>query len=239
MKIGLIIDLAVVVLLLFLGWNGFKNGLIRSIIGVLVVVIALYGATLVAKMYSGEFSGMFKPFLSGMLERSTAQVTGSYDGEEGGPLTTTVTVENKDDVYEVCFATLRNLGLSEGAASRLADTVKEGVEVSGRSFNQFLTETVCDRVAYVCVFLLAFIILGAVLAIIGNTIDIVFTLPGLGVVDSILGAILGLAKGFLIVMAVAMFLRYTGLLLKDNVVRDSYFVSKLLNNNPIANLIGL
>jgi membrane protein required for colicin V production len=129
--------------------------------------------------------------------------------------------------------------MSENAAQKLAEDVQNGVNSVGRDMSTYLTKLVCERISYVCVFMLAFIIMAVVLAIIENAIDIIFTLPGLGLVDTIGGIVFGIVKGILIVLAIAMFLRYTGLLLKDNVVEDSFIISKLLNNNPIANIIGI
>ena len=242
MKVGLIIDIAILVILVICGWNGFKNGIIRGICGIIAVILALYGASVVFKMYSNEFTSMLKPFVGGMIDRSMAKVLGTYAGEEGEGDTSdpsAIIVQNEKNVYEVSFATLRDLGLSTNAADELAVDVAEGVSAVGRNMNQYLTKLLCQRVSYVCVFLLAFIILGAILGIIGNTLDIVFSLPGLGIVDSVGGAIFGVVKGLLIIFAIAMFLRYTGLLLKENVIGQSIVVSKLLNNNPLANLIGI
>ena len=83
MKVGLIIDIAILVILVICGWNGFKNGIIRGICGIIAVILALYGASVVSKMYSNEFTSMLKPFVGGMIDRSMAKVLGTYAGEEG------------------------------------------------------------------------------------------------------------------------------------------------------------
>ena len=242
MKIGVIIDIAILIILILCGWNGFKNGIIRGICGIIAVILALYGASLVAKMYSSEFTSMAKPFVSGMLDRSMAKAMGTYNAAEDDDTDSAadvMTVVDRNNVYEVSFATLRNLGLSENAAEKMATEVSDGVNSVGRDMTQYLTELMSQRVSYVCVFLLAFIIIAAALGIIENMLDIVFSLPGLGIADSVGGAVFGVLKGILIILAVAMFLRYTGLLLKENIIGDSIIMSKLLNSNPIANMIGI
>ena len=242
MKTGLIVDIVLLVILALCVWNGYKNGFIRGIFGLLAVVIALYGASLAAKMYSNEFTSMFKPFVGGLLDRSINRAVGEDTGDEEGVtrrFTTSFLAEDTTDVYEVSYAALRNIGLSDNAAEKMAREVSDGVSKVGRDMSQYLTRVVCGRVAYVCVFLLAFILIAVALAIVGNALDIVFAFPGLGIIDSILGAIFGVAKGLMIILAICMFLRYTGLLINDHIVEESYIMSRVLNSNPLANLIGL
>ena len=52
--IGLIIDIVLIAIVVFCAWRGFRAGLITSIIGVVAVVVAIYGANLIAATYSGE-----------------------------------------------------------------------------------------------------------------------------------------------------------------------------------------
>ena len=243
MSTGLIIDIAVIIIVALCAWSGFKNGIIRGVCGILAIILALYGASIAAKMYSNEFVSMFRPFVGGMLDTSVSNsINGRYvEDEQGRQIEdpTVIRAEDNSSVYDVSFAALRNIGLSENAAQKMAEDVKAGVSAVDRDMSAYLTKLVCERISYVCVFMLAFIILAVALAIIGNAIDIVFTLPGLGLADSIGGVVFGIVKGILIVMAIAMFLRYTGLLLKDHMVEDSFIISKLLNNNPVANIIGI
>jgi hypothetical protein len=81
-------------------------------------------------------------------------------------------------------------------------------------------------------------LIAIVFAVIGNLVGFVFALPGLRIVDIISGAALGLVKGMIIVLAVTVIIRYFGLVFLPT-IEGTTLLRYFVNNNPIANMLGI
>jgi uncharacterized membrane protein required for colicin V production len=253
-----VIDIALVIIVAFCAWRGFRNGVIRGICGVLAIIISLYGANLIAKAYSGEFTGMLEPFVSGVVDNAVNDVLdidiiddpadtqgdaadtsdSAEDGAQEHVTDTGLTDEEKSDVYSVSYAALKKLGIAEKAAAILAEKVNVEMDSIGQSMTANLTVKLCEALAYIAVFGISFILLSIIFAVIGNIINLAFSIPGIEQLDKIIGIFLGLIKGLLIVFALAVIIRYIGLL-SAGTIRETVILNYILNENPIAKLLGI
>ena len=57
----LIINIVLLVIIALCTWGGFKRGLVGGIAGLLAIVIALFGGSLLSATYSGEVIPALKP----------------------------------------------------------------------------------------------------------------------------------------------------------------------------------
>ena len=218
----LAIDIVIVVIVAFCTWRGFKSGIVRGVFGVLTLIVSLYAANIAATAYSGEFTGMLKPFVGGVIDSALAEVP---DEESVG-------------AYETAFSALRKIGLPVSAAEQVA-----GQSVSGDGGqNGFLADTITDKLSsalsYAAVFGIAFLLLAIIFAVVGNLINLVFSIPGLRLADGIAGTAFGLLKGLVIVYAIAVIVRYIGLLAPET-IEQTVVLNNIVNNNPIANMLGI
>ena len=230
--IVLAIDLTIIAIVVFCAWRGYRNGLIRGAFGVAALIVSLFVANIAAKAYSEEFTGILKPFIGGIIDTTLSTMREDeviYEPVDHGH-------ENKTEDFGTAYTALRQIGLPEPSAVRVADLAVEG------SSGGYLTDLIADKLssvlAYVAVFGIAFLLLAIVFAVVGNLVGFVFSLPGLKLVDSIAGVILGAAKGLLIVYTIAAVLRYFGLLASSTVEATSV-LNYLIHNNPIADMLGL
>ena len=230
----LAIDLAVVAIIVFCGWRGYKNGLIRGVFGVVTLIVALVLANIAASAYSEEVTGALQPFVGGIIDSAMTKI---LDGD--------VTIEYVEDAsdaegFSMAYTALREVGLPVPAAINVADLAVGDYGV-GDSLG-FLTELVSERLSstlsYVALFGIAFLLASIIFAVIGNLIGFVFSLPGLKLVDIIAGAALGLAKGFLIVLSLAAVVRYFGLLAQST-LEETTVLNYFVNNNMIADMLGI
>jgi len=228
----LAIDLAIIATVVFCGWRGFKNGLIRGVFGVVALVVSIFIANIAAEAYSGEFTGMLKPFVGGIIDSALTDMDDEgveYEPEEHEH-------ENESEQFGIAYTVLRWIGLPEPSAVRIAESSLD------ETFEGLISDMIADKLssilAYVAVFAIAFILLAIIFAVIGNLIGFVFSLPGLKLIDSIAGVVFGLAKGLLIVYTLAIVARYFGLLALDTLEQTSV-LNYLVNNNPIADMLGL
>jgi uncharacterized membrane protein required for colicin V production len=227
--ITLLIDLAIIGVVVFCAWRGFKSGLIRGVFGVVTLVVALIFANIAANAYSEEFTGMLTPFVGGIVDTALAEmVTENIAFEE-------VEHENESDEFRSAYTVLRMIGLPVSAAIRVAEQAVD--EETDESLSDVIAARLSSAMAFIAVFGIAFILLAIVFAVIGNLISIVFALPGLKLVDIIAGVAFGVVKGLLIVLAIATVVRYYGLLAVD-MLESTTVLNYLANNNFVANLLG-
>lgn len=231
-----IIDIALVFIVAFGAWRGFRNGFIRGIFGILAIIIAIYGANLIAKTYSGEFTGMLEPFVSGIVDSAVTEAID--DDDEPADQDVSMTYNETSKVYEVSFNALRGIGISEGAAKRIAEKVSGEIETVGQAMSVNLTGTLCSALAYIAVFAVAFILIAIIFAVIGNIFNLAFSIPGIDMIDKIVGLVLGLLKGLLIVFTIGVVIRYIGILSAETVEKTTV-LKYILNVNPLARILGI
>ena len=226
----LVIDLAIIAIILFCGWRGYRNGLIRGVFGVVTLIVALIVANIAAAAYSEEVTGVLKPFVGGIVDSTISDMTGDeIEYEE-------IEFENNTEQFKTVYSALRQIGLPKPAATNLAErTAEEYTE-------GFLADLVSDKLssvlAYVALFGIAFLLLAIIFAVVGNLINFVFSLPGLKIVDIIAGIAFGLMKGFLIVLTITTILRYFGLVALTT-LEDTTVLNYFVNNNMLADMLGI
>lgn len=241
------IDVAIVLIVAFSAWRGFKNGFIRGVFGILAIIIALYGANLVAKAYSGEFTGMLEPFVGGIVDSSVADVLYSDEAEGENMIDDGQTEDSqsgisdetdKTSVYDICYKTMRNIGVSEEASKRIAEKVAGELDTVSQQLASNLTEKLSAALAYIAVFGISFILIAIIFAVIGNILNLAFAIPGIETVDRLIGVVFGLFKGILIVFAIGVIVRYIGLVSSET-IENTKILNYLVNENPIANILGI
>ena len=264
----LALDLAVVAIIAFCGWRGYKNGLIRGVFGIVSLVVSLFLASVAATAYSGEFKEMLSPFVGGFVDSALGNITDSTDqddeaeqgsedaddtedteeGQDGQGRQDRQNIEYDLSIVEdgsedliTAYTALRKIGLPEASAALIARQAADSNE-EDRTPIGFLSALIAEKLssalAYAAVFGIAFILLAIVFTVIGNLIGFVFSLPGLKIVDIITGVLFGLAKGLVIVYALAVIIRYLGLL-APGTLEETTILKYIVNNNPIAERIGI
>jgi uncharacterized membrane protein required for colicin V production len=240
--LSILIDIGLVLIVAFFTWRGFKNGFIRGVFGILAIIIAIYGANLVAKAYADRFTGMLEPFVSGIVDKAYTDVLGGGEPKSQDDEQLMNDNGNTDDksnnVYDVSYKILRNMGISEGAASQIAEKVSGTISAVGQPMSANLTGTLCDALAYIAVFAVAFILIAIIFAVIGNIFNLAFSVPGIESVDKIIGLVLGIIKGLLVVLTLAVVIRYLGLVAPETIEKTTV-LKYILNMNPLANILGI
>ncbi|MDR0862398.1 MAG: CvpA family protein [Oscillospiraceae bacterium] len=232
-----IIDFVLIAILGLSFWRGWKNGLVRGIFGILGLLVAIIGANILANTFSPEFSGMLRPFVGGLVDSTLTDVlrpAGSDAVDGDVPLD----VEGGGEVYNAAYNALRKIGLFDSAAKSLAEKIAGDTEGGGNSISRALTDKLTSTLSYVAVFAIAFILLSIIIAVIGNLVNFVFELPGLKLLNAIAGGTFGLGKGLLVVLFIALVVRYVGIL-KPDAVEQTAVLDFFVNHNVIANTLGI
>ena len=234
---ALLIDLAVIGTIAFCSWRGYKNGLIRGVFGVVSLIVALLVANIAAQAYSNDAKAMLMPFASGIIDTTLAEM--KENDIEYQPLAHDHEIDDVD--FGTAYSVLRQMGLPEAAAVGIAEQaidLRDNSEEELSSFTEAIADKLTTTLSYVAVFGIAFLVLAIIFAIVGNLIGFVFSLPGLKLVDLISGAVFGFFKGIIIVYSIAVIIRYFGVLALTT-LESTTLLNYLVNNNPIANILGL
>ena len=226
----LLIDLGIIGIVVFCTWRGYRNGLIRGVFGVVTLIASLFFASIAATAYADEFTGMLTPFVGGIVDNALSEMAAENAEFEF--------VEHEDQSvdFRSAFTALRRIGLPVPAAVRVAE---QAVALqSEASLADRIAERLSSILSFVALFGIAFVLVAIIFAVIGNLISLVFSLPGLRLLDIIAGLAFGLVKGLLIVLALGAVARYFGLLALETLEGTSV-LNHIVNNNIIADMLGI
>jgi len=234
--ISFLIDIAILGTVVFCGWRGYKNGLIRGVFGVVSLLLALFVANFAAQAYSDDAEMLLLPFASGIIESTMGDL--ADEGIEYQAIAHDH--EMTDDFFGRAYMALREIGLPEAAAVAIAEQSRlvELYDDDNRSFVDIVASRLTGSLAFVGVFAVAFLLISIAFAVLGNLIGLVFSLPGLRFVDIIAGTVCGVAKGIIVVYVLAVIIRYFGLVILP-ILEDTAVLYFLVNNNPIATMLGV
>ncbi len=223
-----IVEIALALIILLCAWRGYRNGLIAGLLAVCAVLFSVYAADILADTYSGEFTKMLEPFVSGVVDTADSEARDRFEKRNKEPT-----------VYELSLETLHGCGILQSAAENIAKDLAEEQTDTGHTLRLALVDKLCSVAAYVLTYIIMFILLIIAFAVIGNLFNLAFKLPGLELINGVLGTVLGLAKGLIYVFAIAWALRFTGLLLPEEKMKEMMILRWAMNTCPLVGFLGL
>ncbi len=223
-----IIDLVLLLIIILCAWRGFRNGLIAGILALCAVLFSVYAADILADTYSGEFTKMLEPFVTGVVDTASSSAEEYFEkkGKEPG-------------VYDMTYKTLEGVGFMKTAAENVSREIAEEATETGPALRRAIVDKLCSVAAYVLTYIIMFVLLIIIFGVIGNLFNLAFKLPGLELVNGVLGTLLGLAKGLVYVFAIAWALRFTGMLLPEDKVNTTILLKWLMESCPLVSFLGL
>ena len=255
-----IINLVLIGILLICAWSGYKKGIIMGIGGILAIIVALYGANLVATTFSYDIISAMRPCASGYMEsqirREDNGVTislGDEDEEEEeedsileqmGWESSELSVEdllaeNPDRREEFCIACYQKLGLNEDTSRTMA---AEAIAYAGENETDMLSSVVqvlCENVCFVGCFLLSFLLIIILLTVIGNLPNLSYKLPHLDILNDIGGTLLGVATGVMFCVVLVWALKFTGIVIGKDTLSSASVAKLFLEHNFLTTRLGL
>lgn len=235
------LDLILIGIVLLCGWRGFRTGIINGVCGILAIIIALYGANLVSTVYYSEFTGMAEPFTNGIVDSAIATVmewNGTQEKEKDIPIVQ-LSPEEKSDPEALSYAVYRQVGLIDSVSQQLSEDTAQTVDEANYTLSEEITNRLCDRVVYVALFTIAFLLIAIVFSVIGNIFDLSFGLPGHENINHITGAVLGVAKGILLIIIIGCVFRYACLVIPEDTIADTWLLENLTVSNKLASILGI
>ena len=207
-----VIDIILLAIIALCTWGGYKRGLIGGIAGLLAIVIALFGGSLLSSAYSGEVIPALEPFVDGYIDsqQNRDEVLASLGYGDSDKSLNDILAEDPSLRYDYAYECMSNMGLYEKRADTLASRAVTVAEGSGCTMTQAVVSVLCDTITYVGAMVIAFLLILIFLVAIGNVGNLSFRLPNMEALDEVGGAMLGFAKAFLYCVLLCWLLSFLG-----------------------------
>jgi len=234
------IDLILILILLICAWSGYKKGLIMGIGGILVIIVSIYGANLLSNTYSYEVIDALRPFASGYMEKNINEKVRPSLGMEGEELSVSDYLKkNPDKTEEFGVLGYKSIGIYGESAKAMAKEAEAYASEQNVGFVDAAIEVLCTRISYVVGFILVFLLILIVLTVIGNLPNLSYKIPNLDAVNDIGGAVCGVITGFAFCCLLVWALKFTGILLSQEILAETHLASWLMRWDMIGRILGI
>ena len=224
MTTAVIIDAIVVVVLLAFAIWGARQGLVRALAGLVMVIVALVGAGMIAATFSGPAARLAAPVIQ---KHITSRV------EEAMAVQTDSTPEEVGEEPRV-EDLLVLLGLDEDVRGSLAEQAEEQIRDAGASIVSAVVESMVGSVAYGVLFILSFLALLLMLHVLVGAMDLVMKLPLLHGLNTLGGGVLGLIEGTLVLFLAVWAARRLGISFETEALAEAHILRIFTTNTPLS-----
>ena len=232
MTTPVIIDaIAAAVLLGFAIW-GAQRGLFRSLTGLLSVIVALVGAGLIAGALAAPAARLTGPLVE---EHIRGQVDEAMEVQSSQQVEMPELEMEEDDGFAI-EDLLALMGLDEDVRESLLGDIQEKAVDTGVSVATAIVESVVQSLLYGVLFLLSFLALMLLLKLAVGAMDLVLKLPGLHLLNSLGGAVIGLAEGALLAFLAIWIARRLGVSFETETVAQTHILYFFTTNTPLSAL---
>lgn len=232
MTTPVIIDaIAAAVLLGFAIW-GAQRGLFRSLTGLLSVIVALVGAGLIAGALAAPAARLAGPLVE---EHIRGQVDEAMEVQSSQQVEMPELEMEEDDGFAI-EDLLALMGLDEDVRESLLGDIQEKAVDTGVNVATAIVESVVQSLLYGVLFLLSFLALMLLLKLAVGAMDLVLKLPGLHLLNSLGGAVIGLAEGALLAFLAIWIARRLGGSFETETVAQTHILHFFTTNTPLSAL---
>lgn len=233
MTTPVIIDAVAVAILAFFVLWGAHQGLLRSLAGLLTIVVALVGAGLIAGALADSAARLAGPLVEERIrtqvdEAITAQSSQKVEMPE-------LDVEGGDEEFDIQDL-LALMGLDQDVRDSLTEEIQEKAVDAGTTIATAVVESVVRSVLYGVVFLLSFLALTVLLKLAIGALDLVAKLPGLHLLNTLGGAAAGLVQGVVLAFLAIWIARRLGISFETETVAQTHILHFFTTNTPLSAL---
>lgn len=198
----LIYDLIILVLLVVFALWGMHRGLIRSLLSLVTVVVAFAGAILISNLFAPTVAQWAEPAVAPTVQSAVESII---------PDDLTGDLLSSDQLVILLEDAELPLGLNDVLADYLEENpLTLNIESAAQDLTGILVEKVTLALAYVILFLVAFVVIVILWNLIIRALNLVAKLPGLHALNKLGGFLFGVIKGALLLFILAWILRTVG-----------------------------
>ena len=213
--IRVILDILLLVIVALCTWTGYKRGLIGGVAGILAVLIALFGGSLLSSAYSHEVVPAMQPFVDGYIDsQNIRDEVLEKLGYGSSDLSLEDILERDSSLrYDYAVECMKNVGLYQDRAEEQARKSVEYADRNGGGMTEAVVAVLGDTASFVGGLTIAFLLILIVLVTLGNIVNLSFRLPNLELLDEIGGAVMGFLKGMLYCVLLCWVLSFLGIII--------------------------
>ena len=199
---------------------GIRKGFVRSLCSLLAIFVALVGAFYAAKGLSSVAVQLIGPHVSDAIAQKlqnwpALSGTGALSSDKLVPF-------------------LQGMGLSEN----LARAIQERLIASGgsvtASLNQVLADSTVRAIVFSVLFLLTFVIILVLWALLSRVLDLVARLPVLNFLNRTLGGLLGFVQGMILLLILRWLLCDLLPLIPSDLVNQTWLLRWFATLTPLS-----
>ena len=125
------------------------------------------------------------------------------------------------------------------AAGKLAEKISQAVQETGKSLADAVTDGIVHSVAYALVYLVVFVALLFLLRLLLKPLDLAARLPGLHLLNTVGGGVLGLLAGVLALFFAVWVMENFHWIITEEMVQQSTLLKFFVNSSPMTWLTSL
>ena len=221
--IRLILDIVLLVIVALCTWTGYRKGLIAGIAGILAVIIALFGGSLLSSAYSREVVPVLEPFVDGYIDSQNTrdEILEKLNYGYSDLSLEDILARDSSLRYNYAEECMKTVGIYQDRAEEMARTAVDYADRNGVSMTDAVVTVLCNTASFVGGLTVAFLMILILLVAIGNIGNLSFRLPNLELLDEIGGAVLGFVKGFLYCVLLCWLLSFLGLIIGKDTLEST------------------
>ena len=250
MDTAVIMDCIVAAILLAFAIYGAWRGLFCAVAGLLILILALAGATFFARELTPKVTELLRPVIQGAVTEKvdSAMAEGATsDGADGEtvipvkPQTEANADESADAAEDEADATLRLqagellklMGWDDTLSQSLADKAEEKVRDTGVSLAMAVVDSMMESFVYMVLFAVALALLSLLLHLAARALDIALKLPGVHLLNGLGGALVGLIQGALAIFLLLWLLRCLHVSFDGEMVTQTHLFGFFATHGPL------
>ena len=223
MTTPVIMDIVAVAALLVFVIVGAREGLFRSLAGLVIVVVALVGAGMIAATLADPAAKLITP----IIEKAITEKVDDAITEKTGKLDTQRTDTGVEELMDI-------LGLDEDVRQSIGQRAEESVRSTGASAISAVVESLCRSIIYGVLYILSFLALSVLLHILAKAMDLLTKLPVIHSLNALGGGAIGLVKGALVLFLAIWALRRLGVSFETEAVAQTHILQFFATHTPLS-----
>ena len=220
----LIYDLAIAALLLFFLWQGYRKGFVLTLCGLLALLVAFIGATVVSNVLAEPVSRTLSP----MVEQHLQQVFEEHISDMSQPPDLSLgdlsaELSDLDIPISDLLEALKESRFYRNFTDSIQEAVDSGMVAASADTARVLAGYIAKQLAQTVLFFVSFILILILWFFLSHALDLAFRLPVLSTLNRWSGALLSLAEGVLLVYVACWLLK--GRFLPAAALEQSYLLN--------------
>lgn len=215
-------DFAAVAIILFFALRGRRRGLIKTIAGILALIIAF--------TLAGELAKSLSPYISEKYVSPRIISTILPEAEKRSDLDKPADKNELQDIFSV-------LSISESVISDSISDFSNNINKSLSSAVSDISGRIAGRITYSVVFVVLFLVLLLLLTLLFKLLNLASKVPGINFINKILGLVLGAVLGYIIVVILTFLLLRLGIIPNAGLISDTVILNYLISIFPLKSAL--